>query len=145
MYARITPDAIDTADVLGRVAAPSNGAAVLFIGTVRDENEGRRVHGMRYDAYVDMAERVLGEIAAEAGRRAGVDHIAVVHRIGELALGDVSVAIAVGAPHRAESFDAARWIIEQIKVRLPVWKQEHYAGGESEWLAGTVPPAVDRA
>jgi molybdopterin synthase catalytic subunit len=95
---------------------------------------------MRYDAFVEMADPVLREIAAEASARAGSERIAVVHRIGELAIGDVSVAIAVSTPHRSEAFDAARFIIEQIKVRVPVWKHEHYVDGNSRWLAGVTPP-----
>ncbi|HEX6134176.1 MAG TPA: molybdenum cofactor biosynthesis protein MoaE [Longimicrobiales bacterium] len=140
MKAWITRDAIDPQAVLARVGTAADGALILFLGTVRDQNEGRAVHGMHYDAYADMAETVLREIAAEAAQRAGSDRIAVAHRIGTLAIGEVSVAIAVSTPHRAESFDAARYIIEQIKQRLPVWKQEHYTAGDSRWLAGSVPP-----
>lgn len=140
MYTAITRDVIDAASVLGRVGSPADGAAVLFVGMVREENDGRRVSGMSYDAFVEMAEPVLREIAGEAAERVGSDRIAVVHRIGELRIGDVSVAIAVSAPHRAEAFNAARQVIEQIKQRLPVWKHEHYVGGESSWLAGVTPP-----
>lgn len=122
------------------VGAPEDGAAVLFLGTVRDHNEGRPVSGMRYDSYADMAENLLARIADEAALRLGTDRIVVVHRVGELAIGDVSVAIAASAPHRAETFDAARYVIEEIKQRLPVWKQEHYVEGGSQWLEGTVPP-----
>jgi molybdopterin synthase catalytic subunit len=136
----ITDHAIDTAEVLAAVGTPADGAALLFLGTVREENDGRPVRGMRYDAYAAMAESVLEEIAREAGEQAGTERISVVHRTGELAIGDVSVAIAVSTPHRAEAFDAARYIIEQIKLRLPVWKHEHYTDGRSEWLDGATPP-----
>lgn len=138
--ARITTDVIEPADVLATVGSPADGAAILFVGMVRDENEGRAVRGMRYDAYVAMAAPVLTEIATEAAERAGTDHIAVVHRIGDLGVGEVSVAIAVSSPHRAEAFDTARAVIEQIKLRLPVWKQEHYVDAEPQWLTGSVPP-----
>ncbi|MEX0906758.1 MAG: molybdenum cofactor biosynthesis protein MoaE [Gemmatimonadota bacterium] len=131
---------IDPAGVLARVGSPADGAAVLFVGTVREENDGRRVSGMRYDAYVDMAVPVLLAIAGEAAEHAGSDRIAVEHRVGELGIGAVSIAIAVSSPHRANAFDAARYIIEQVKVRLPVWKEEHYVTGESAWLDGAVPP-----
>jgi molybdopterin synthase catalytic subunit len=140
MHTRVTSDIIDPHTVLGMVGSPADGAAILFIGTVREHNDGRAVNGMRYDAYVEMAEPVLRDIAAEAAVRAGSERIAVVHRIGELAVGTVSVAIAVSTPHREESFDAARYIIEQIKQRLPVWKHEHYSDGEPRWLAGAIPP-----
>jgi molybdopterin synthase catalytic subunit len=140
MRAWITRDPIDPAAIMSRVGAAGDGATILFLGTVRDHNEGRPVSGMRYDSYADMAEKVLGQIADEAALRLGTDRIVVVHRVGDLAIGDVSVAIAASAPHRAGAFDAARYVIEEIKRRLPVWKQEHYVGGESQWLEGIVPP-----
>ena len=138
----ITADAIVPADVLARVGSDADGAALLFLGTVRNENENRPVTGMRYDAFVAMAESVLGAIAQEAALLCGTDRIAVVHRTGELGIGDVSVAIAVSTPHRAEAFDAARYIIEHIKQRLPVWKHEHYIDGAAQWLSGAIPPGA---
>jgi molybdopterin synthase catalytic subunit len=140
VHTRMTRDVIDPQAVLAMVGSPADGAAILFIGAVRERNDGRAVNGMRYDAFIEMADPVLRDIAAEAAARAGSDRIAVVHRVGELAIGDVSVAIAVSSPHREQSFDAARYIIEQIKQRLPVWKQEHYVDGEARWLAGATPP-----
>ena len=95
---------------------------------------------MRYDAYEEMAEAVLGEIAGEAAEVLGTDRVAVIHRIGELAVGEVSVAIAVSSPHRARAFEASRYVIEEIKKRLPVWKKERYVDGGQAWVAGTVPP-----
>jgi molybdopterin synthase catalytic subunit len=136
----ITRDVIAPVEVLNAIGAHADGAALLFLGTVRDEHEGRAVRGMRYEAYAEMAEDTLRQIVAEAGAQAGSDRIAAVHRIGELDLGEVSVAVAVSAPHRAEAFTACRYIIEQIKQRLPVWKHEHYADGESNWLPGLTPP-----
>jgi molybdopterin synthase catalytic subunit len=139
MFTAITSDIIDSAVLLREVGAPEDGAILLFLGIVRMENEGRAVSGMRYDAYVDMAESVLREIAIEAAAIAESDRIAVVHRIGELRIGEVSVGIAVSSPHRAQSYDASRHVIEQIKLRLPVWKHEHYIDGDSAWLAGAIP------
>ena len=136
----VTRDPIQPSLVLERVGAPGDGATVLFLGTVRDHSDGEAVDGLTYDAYDGMAERVLGEIAREAAERLGTDRVAVVHRVGALEIGDVSVAIAASSPHRAPSFDAARYVIEEIKKRLPVWKKEHYAGGGAEWVDGTVPP-----
>lgn len=138
--ARVTREPIRVPDVLGRVGAATDGAVVLFLGVVRDHNDGAAVTGLTYDAYDAMATQVLEEIAGEAAERLGTDRVAVVHRTGELAIGDVSVAIAASSPHRAESFDAARYVIEEIKKRLPVWKKEHYVESESRWLEGTVPP-----
>lgn len=147
MHTAVSPDVIDPLSVLERVGDPADGAAVLFLGVVRDQAEGGAVRGMRYDAYVEMAEPVLAEIAGEAAERLGTARVAVVHRIGELDVGEVSVAIAVSSPHRAEAFDASRYVIEEIKKRLPVWKKEHYVDGSQEWVAGAVPPVTgeDRA
>jgi molybdopterin synthase catalytic subunit len=140
IHAELTTAVIEPARLLERVGSAADGATVLFLGTVREQNDGRAVRGMRYDAYVEMAGPVLREIATEAAARAGTGRIAVEHRFGELEIGAVSVAIAVSSPHRAESFDAARYVIEQIKLRLPVWKHEHYIDGESQWVAGAPPP-----
>lgn len=139
MLARIVDQPIEPAAVLAAVGDEADGASVLFLGTVRDHNDGRPVDGLHYEAYREMAESVLAEIAEEAAERAGTRRIAVCHRTGELAIGDVSVAIAVSTPHRAEAFDAARYVIEEIKSRLPVWKRECYADGDAEWLPGDVP------
>lgn len=141
IHADVVDGPITPAEVLARVGSDRDGAALLFVGVVRDHDGGRAVEGMRYDAYREMAVEVLEAIAEEAGERAGSDRVAVVHRVGELRVGDVSVAIAVSTPHRAESFDAARYVIEQIKVRLPVWKKEHYVDGQSAWKDGSVPVA----
>lgn len=127
--------------MLERVGGSADGAAVLFVGTVRDHNEGSSVTGLTYEAYDQMAESVLETIAAEAAERLGTPRVAVVHRVGELAIGEVSVAIAASSPHRAETFDAARYVIEEIKKRLPVWKKEHYVEGEAAWLDGVTPRA----
>ncbi len=140
-HARITRDPIDVAAFTASVASPAHGAVVVFLGTVREQNDERAVHGMRYDAYEEMAVQVLDEIVGEATRLLGDGVVAAVHRIGELEIGEVSVAIATAAPHRARTFDAASYVIEEIKKRLPVWKQEHYVDGDARWLPGTVPPS----
>ena len=142
IHAAVVNDVIEPGEVLSRVGSEEDGATILFLGVVRDHADGRPVSGMRYDAYVEMAEPVLREIASEAAERLGTDRVAVVHRVGELAIGEVSVAIAVSSPHRAEAFDASRYVIEEIKKRLPVWKKEHYADGSEEWVEGTVPPGT---
>lgn len=139
IWSDVTTDAIDPAAVLERVGAPGDGAAALFLGTVRNSNEGRPVGGMEYEGYRGMARDQLAAIASEAAERAGSDRVAVVHRLGELAIGEVSVAIAVSTPHRAEAFQAARYVIEEIKKRLPIWKRERYLDGEEAWLEGHLP------
>ena len=130
----ITRDPISADSVLALVGGPADGAIDVFLGIVRDSNEGSAVSGMNYDAYVEMAEQVLRAIVEETVARPGVGKVAAVHRIGELAVGDASVAIAASAPHRAEAFDACRYVIEEIKKRLPVWKQERYLAGDPRWL-----------
>lgn len=130
----ITSDPIAAESVFPLVDSPENGAAVLFLGVVRNHNEGKSVSGVHYEAYRDMAEQVLRDIATEAAQRISPAHIAAVHRFGDLAVGDVSIAIAASTPHRAEAFDACRYVIEEVKKRLSVWKQEHYVEGEAAWL-----------
>lgn len=139
IWSDVTNDPIDPAAVLKRVGAPGDGAAALFLGTVRNSNEGRPVGGMEYQGYRNMARDQLAAIAAEAAEQAHSDRLAVVHRLGELAVGEVSVAIAVSTPHRAEAFRAARYVIEEIKKRLPIWKRERYLDGEEAWLDGHLP------
>ena len=137
--ARITDAPIDPATVLASVGSERDGATILFLGVVRNHDEGRSVDGMRYDIYEEMASEVLRAIAEEASERAGGADVAVVHRHGALQVGEVSVAIAVATPHRAESFDASRYVIEEIKKRLPVWKKERYVDGGERWKDGVVP------
>ena len=142
IFAEVSSDPIDTAALLARVGSDEDGAALLFIGVVRDHAEGRKVTGMRYDVYAEMATEVLREIALEASIPLGTDRIAVAHRFGELKIGEISVGIAVSSPHRAEAYEASRFVIEEIKKRLPVWKKEHYMDGVSEWVEGTIPPSA---
>jgi molybdopterin synthase catalytic subunit len=134
---------VDPAAVLGEVGGAVDGAVILFLGVVRNHAEGRAVRGMRYEAYRAMAEEVLAVIVAEAAARLGAREVVAVHRVGELTVGEVSVAIAAASPHRAEAFDAARYVIEEIKKRLPVWKREHYVDGEDRWVEGTTPPTPE--
>jgi molybdopterin synthase catalytic subunit len=145
VFTDVTTNPIDAGDVLARVGSPEDGAVLLFLGVVRNHAEGRAVDGMRYDAYEAMARSVLAEIAREASERYGTDRLAVVHRVGDLKLGEISVAIAVSTPHRAEAYAANREIIEEIKKRLPVWKKEHYLDGASSWVEGVVPPVGARS
>ncbi|GMV04309.1 MAG: hypothetical protein AMXMBFR53_05900 [Gemmatimonadota bacterium] len=139
-HASVTRDPIRGEAVLALVGADEDGAVLLFLGVVRDHADGRAVTGMRYEAYEEMARDVLAEIAAEAARILGTERVAVVHRVGELDVGETSVAVAVSSPHRAQAYEASRYVIEEIKKRLPVWKRERYADGGDRWVAGSVPP-----
>lgn len=140
--AAIVREPIEPAHVLSLIGADQDGASLLFLGVVRDHNDGRSVGGVRYDAYEEMATKVLAEIVEEAALSAGTDRLAAVHRVGELDVGDVSVAIAASSPHRAEAYEASRYIIEEIKKRLPVWKKERYSDGVEEWVDGRTPDAA---
>lgn len=146
VHTGITSEPIEPGDVLSRVGAEEDGAVILFLGIVRDHNDGRPVSGIEYRAYREMAEDVLDEIAGEVTERWSTDRVAVVHRVGTLEVGEASVAIAVSTPHRAEAYEASRYVIEAIKERLPVWKREHYVDGERRWVPGRRPrPSEEEA
>lgn len=136
-WARITRDPIHSQQVLERVGGPEDGAVILFLGTVRNHADGRSVDHLEYDAYLEMAQEVLRGLVQEAAEDLGTERIAVVHRIGRLEIGEASVAIAVSSPHRADAYRVSRWVIEEIKVRLPIWKKEGYVDGEQQWVKGS--------
>lgn len=136
--------ALDPGALLAEVASGANGAAVLFVGTVREVNEGRAVTGIDYSAYSAMAETELAAIAERVAAQFDTPHVVVEHRIGTLSLGDASIAIAVGHPRRAAAFEAARMVIEEVKRTVPIWKREHYADGTREWVDPTRSPASTR-
>jgi molybdopterin synthase catalytic subunit len=137
MRCAIVTAPIDAAALLAEVAATRNGATLLFLGTVRETNEGRAVTGIEYRAYETMARREIEAIMREAAARHDVSDMAVEHRVGELALGEISVAIAVAHPHRASVYETSRFVIEELKRRVPIWKREAYADGTREWVDPT--------
>jgi molybdopterin synthase catalytic subunit len=110
------------------------GAFASFEGRVRDHNEGRAVLGLNYSAYRVLAEAEGARVLAEARARFDILDAACVHRLGELALGDLAVWVGVSAGHRGPAFEACRWIIDEVKSRVPIWKNERYAEGEMQWL-----------
>jgi len=136
---RLVREPIDVGALAG--ATPADGAVCLFVGVVRNENQGRPVLHLEYEAYEEMALRLLEEIAAETARRYPVTGVRLVHRLGRLGVGEVSVAVAVSSPHRAEAFAACRFAIDNLKAKVPIWKKEFYADG-SAWLDG---PGADAA
>ena len=140
--ARLGWDPIDPAALLRHVRGRANGAVLLFLGVVRDVNDGRSVTGIDYSAYESMAARELDAIVTEAVQRFGTADVAVEHRLGELAVEETSVAIAVAHPRRADAYAASRWMIEELKHRVPIWKREHYTDGTREWVDPTHSPAV---
>jgi molybdopterin synthase catalytic subunit len=135
---RLVREPIDLASLSG--TTPSDGALCLFVGVVRNENRGRAVLRLEYEAYEEMALPLMQEIAAETRRRFPVTLVRLVHRLGPLEVGEASVAVAVASPHRDEAFAACRFAIDALKSQVPIWKRELYADG-SAWLDGTRPPA----
>jgi molybdopterin synthase catalytic subunit len=123
---------LDPAALLAEVASPEHGATSLFVGTVRDEHDGRPVLGIDYSAYRETAERELGRIAAEAAERFGTSALVVEHRVGELALGEASIVIVAAHAHRTPAIEAMRYVLEEAKARLPIGKRERFADGSRE-------------
>ncbi|MDA4126698.1 MAG: molybdenum cofactor biosynthesis protein MoaE [Thaumarchaeota archaeon] len=138
MKSGITRKPIDPTKVLESVMDDSAGGVVLFIGTVRNSNRGRRVNAIDYEAYKEMAERRIEELAKEVRRRWPVKALTFIHRVGTLKVGEVSVAVGVSSVHRAEAFQAARFAIDRIKKSLPIWKHETLKGGARVWLEESV-------
>ena len=125
---------IDVGALLAEVEDTANGATLVFLGRVREVNDGRAVTGIEYSAYGDMAERELAAIARECANAFGIAHLVVEHRLGTLGLGEASIAIVVAHAHRAAAYEASRFVIEEVKRRLPIWKREGYVDGSSEWV-----------
>jgi molybdopterin synthase catalytic subunit len=129
----ITEQAISVDEVVARLADPANGAVVTFIGVVRGVTEGRETLYLEYEAYPEMAEKVLQQIADEIRARwTDIREVAIVHRVGRLEIGETAVVIALSASHRAQTFDALRYAIDRIKDIAPIWKKEFWADG-AEW------------
>lgn len=129
---------IRTAELIDAVRTPLDGAVVVFQGTVRELSHGRRVLRMEYEAYREMALEMLAQVEREVADKFGVQHTALVHRLGTLSPGDVSVVVVVASPHREDAFAACRYAIDRIKQIVPVWKKEHFEEG-AEWVPGAKP------
>ncbi len=131
---RLTRDAIDFHALTESVRSPHCGAVVLFLGTVRDLTGEQVTVFLDYEAYGPMAEKKLAEIEAAVRKRWPIGEVAMVHRLGRLDVGDVSVAVAVSTPHRGQAFDAARYAIDTLKELVPIWKKENAPNGSGEWV-----------
>jgi molybdopterin synthase catalytic subunit len=127
-------DPIDPAAMIESVRSPQAGAIVLFLGTVREMTGGRRTIALNYEAYLQMAQSKLAALEAEAKQRWPLQDASIVHRLGRLDVGEVSVGVAVSAPHRREAFEAGQFLIDQLKVTVPIWKQENWSDGTTEWV-----------
>ena len=138
----LTDSPIDRQALIAEVMRPSDGACVVFEGAVRDHHEGRSVESIFYDAYRPMAEKEMARIVDDLAVRMPEVRVSVRHRLGQLAVGDVSIIIVCASPHRGDAFDACRLLIDRIKETVPIWKRERGAGGD-EWVgwqsAGNAP------
>jgi molybdopterin synthase catalytic subunit len=132
MTIRLVREPIDLASL--QAVTSADGALCLFVGVVRDHNEGRRVLRLEYEAYEEMALSLLEKIAAECRERWRVTDVRIVHRLGRLAIGEASVAVAVASPHRWEAFAACRHAIDTLKATVPIWKKEFYADGDAAFV-----------
>ena len=131
---KITSDEIELGDVIRAVEAGDAGAIVHFLGVVRNNTEGREVSYLEYEAYPPMAEKKMAEIAQEIHEKWGLDRVAMIHRVGRLEIGEVSVAVAVASPHRREAFEACHYAMNRLKQIVPIWKREVWTDGEEEWV-----------
>ena len=142
--AGVTTAELDIQTLIRMVDAPATGAVATFLGLVRDHNQGRRVLHLVYEAYEPLAEKALERIVGEARERWPAVNLAIHHRIGRLAIGEPSVAIAASSPHRADAFAACRYAIERIKQIVPIWKHEYFEGGDM-WIEGATADPDDVA
>ncbi|HEX6626568.1 MAG TPA: molybdenum cofactor biosynthesis protein MoaE [Gemmatimonadaceae bacterium] len=130
----IVDQPIDPSALMGEVRSDDAGAVSVFIGTIRDTSDGRSVNKLEYEAYQSMAEAELSGIVREAAEKFGVEALVAIHRVGELDVGEISVVIASAHAHRGAAIECTRFVIEEIKKRVPIWKREHYADGTREWV-----------
>jgi molybdopterin synthase catalytic subunit len=131
---RLTNEPIDHHALTEAVRLPGCGAVVTFLGTVRDLTDGRVTVALDYEAYPVMAEKKMAEIEHDTRQRWPVGEMLMVHRLGHLDIGDVSVAVAVSCPHRAQAFEACRHAIDRLKEIVPIWKKENWADGNADWV-----------
>jgi molybdopterin synthase catalytic subunit len=141
---RVTDKPIDLQDLIDYVTDPEAGAVATFIGTTRNNNEGRKVIALDYEAYPEMAEKELARLGEEAKKRWQICRMAIVHRVGPVQITEPSVIIAVSAAHREAAFAACRFAIEEIKKTVPIWKKEVYEGGEI-WIGTQSGQPLNRA
>ncbi|MBE7493001.1 MAG: molybdenum cofactor biosynthesis protein MoaE [Planctomycetes bacterium] len=132
--ARLTTEKLDPNALLAEISHERDGAQVLFLGVVRNHHQGRAVARIDYEAYEPMARKELQKIADEVASQHGLERVLVVHRFGRHEIGDASIAVVIGSPHRAAAFEAARQIMDRVKTDVPIWKKEYFADGTIEWV-----------
>ena len=130
---------LDAGKVLAFLQCPEAGALDVFVGTTRQFTDGRETALLYYEAYVPMALREMNRLAEEAGSRWPLLRVCLMHRLGSVPIGEASVLIGVSTAHRSEAFEACRWLIDALKVHVPIWKRETFADGRTDWVEGQVP------
>ena len=132
---KVTERVITANDVIQSVEANDAGAIITFLGTVRNHTGGRQTAYLEYEAYIPMAEKKMADIADEIRDEWGIEKVAILHRIGRLEIGEVSVAVAVASPHRKDGFEACKYAMDRLKQIVPIWKREVWSDGEEEWVS----------
>jgi len=136
----LTTQPIDTIAVLAQVHSRAAGAVVLFLGTAREFTAGRQTASLEYECFAEMAQAKLAELETAARQRWPIIECSIVHRLGHVALGEASVAVAVSTAHRDVAFEAGKWLIDTLKVVVPIWKKENWSDGTAEWVHPGVTP-----
>lgn len=131
---QLTIEPIDANALLARAQQPQAGAVVLFLGITREFTAGRQTVELAYEAYREMAEKELARLESEARGRWPLVECAIIHRLGDVPLTEASVAVVASSAHRADAFEAARWLIDELKQSVPIWKQERWADGQRQWI-----------
>jgi molybdopterin synthase catalytic subunit len=136
VVARVVSESIEPRALEGLVRSDACGGVVTFLGVVRERSgDGRDVNGLSYEAHDAMVLAEFDAIGTEIAARLPMTRLGIIHRIGELRVGDIAVAVCAASPHRAQAFDACSYAIDQLKARAPIWKKEHYADGSGEWIS----------
>lgn len=130
----LTDAPIDAERIRHAVTSPTCGAIVLFLGTTRQFTDAKETFTLSYSAYAPMAQSQMEKLSAQAQARWPVEKCAIAHRLGEVPIGEASVAVAVSSPHRRDAFEAASWLMDRLKELVPVWKKEHWANGGTDWV-----------
>ncbi|QDU76371.1 Molybdopterin synthase catalytic subunit [Bremerella volcania] len=130
----LTEKPIDVPAITGTVTSPTSGAVVLFLGTTRQFTDAKETVTLTYTAYAPMATSEMEKLESQAKARWPIDQCVLIHRLGEVPIGEASVAVAVSTPHRRDAFEAASWLMDRLKELVPVWKKEHWSGGSTDWV-----------
>lgn len=138
---QLTDKPIDTNAALQQTSSSQAGAVVMFLGTTREFTGDRQTQALNYECYPEMAKQKLTQLEDQARGRWPIVNCVIIHRLGRLELGEASILVSVSTPHRRDAFEAAQWLMDRIKEEVPIWKQEHWSDGTTEWVHPGVPPS----